>query len=130
MSLPFSKIRITPGRIDDAYTQGHDVISTTTIGILANSNNTIDAYLRGLQIYNDLFEWKLEAYPQKALDLITDLLLPAESLPSSILQKALALGVLRCKIFQSADWISREQWCQLASVSEAKDSPIKSAQIV
>lgn len=73
-------------------------------------------------MYNDLFEWRAEVYSKKALDLKIDLLLATESISSSILHRALSLGVLRCKIFQSADWASSEQRCQLASTSEGSNA--------
>jgi hypothetical protein len=86
-----------------------------TLSIEANSHRTIDAYLSGLQMYNDFFEWKLNEYPQKALDLIIDCFLPAESLPQSTLERGVAVGLIRARVFQSGDWISGKQWVQLAS---------------
>jgi hypothetical protein len=88
-----------------------------TLLIEANSDQTIDAYLGGLQMYNDLFEWRLSEYPQKALDVIIDCFLPAESVPRSILETGVSIGIIRSKIFQSGDWISAKQWIQLASSS-------------
>lgn len=93
------------------------VALVATLSIEANSDQTIDAYLGGLQMYNDLFEWRLDEYPQKALDLIIDCFLPAESVPQSILKNGVSVGLTRSRVFQSGDWISGKQWLQLASTS-------------
>lgn len=93
------------------------VALVATLSIEANSDRTIDAYLGGLQMYNDLFEWRLDEYPQEALDLIIDCFLPAESVPQSILKSGVSAGLIRSRVFQSGDWISGKQWLQLASTS-------------
>ena len=36
------------------------VALVATLSIEANSDRTIDAYLGGLQMYDDLFEWRLD----------------------------------------------------------------------
>lgn len=99
------------------------------LSIEANSDQTIDAYLGGLQMYNELFEWRLSEYPQKALELIIDCFLPAESVPRSILEAGASIGLIRARIFQSGDWISGKQWAQLAS-SSSVDSPLDPVQIL
>lgn len=100
-----------------------------TLSIEANSDQTIDAYFGGLQMYNDLFEWRLSEYPQKALELIIDCFLPAESVPRSILETGVSIGLIRSRIFQSGDWISGKQWAQLAS-SSSVDSPLDREQLL
>lgn len=85
------------------------VALVATLSIEANSDRTIDAYLGGLQMYNDLFEWRLDEYPQEALDLIIDCFLPAESVPQSILKSGVSAGLIRSRVFQSGDWISGKQ---------------------
>lgn len=114
MSTPFARIqtRYEPAAGSDMPENKMGLIAT--LSIEANSDRTIDAYLGGLQIYNDLFEWRLSEYPQKALDLIIDCFLPAESVPHSILAEGVSAGIIRSRLFQSGDWISAKQWIHLA----------------
>ncbi|MBP2838761.1 MULTISPECIES: hypothetical protein [Pseudomonas] len=117
MSTPFARIqsRCEPATASD--TTDNKVALIATLSIEANSDRTIDAYLGGLQMYNDLFEWRLNEYPKKALDFIIDCFLPAESVPQSILEKGVSAGRIRSKLFQTGDWISAKQWIYLASSS-------------
>ncbi|WAB99742.1 hypothetical protein OSW16_08910 [Pseudomonas putida] len=115
MTTPYAHIQTSrepPAGLDPS--QGQSAL-IATLSIEANSDQTIDAYLGGLQMYNDLFEWRLSEYPQKALDVIIDCFLPTESVPRSILETGVSLGIIRSRIFQSGDWISGKQWIQLAS---------------
>ncbi|MCE0962201.1 hypothetical protein [Pseudomonas putida] len=115
MTTPFAHIQTNCETAVEPGTSESKVALIATLSIEANSGETIDAYLGGLQMYNDLFEWKLSDYPQKALDLIIDCFLPAESVPRSILERGVSVGVIRARVFQSGDWISGKQWLGLAS---------------
>lgn len=117
MTTPFVHIKTRHESSTDPNTLESKAALVATLSIEANSEQTIDAYLGGLQMYNDLFEWRLDEYPQKALDLIIDCFLPAESVPQSILKNGVSVGLIRSRVFQSGDWISGKQWLQLASTS-------------
>lgn len=117
MITPFAHIQTRREPSTEPEALETKVALIATLSIEANSDRTIDAYLGGLQMYNDLFEWRLGEYPQKALDLIIDCFLPAESIPQSILERGVSVGLIRSKVFQSGDWISGKQWLQLASTS-------------
>lgn len=117
MSAPFARIQTRRESSEKPIKSESQVTSTATLSMEANSEQTIDAYLGGLELYNDLFEWRLAEYPSKALDFIIDCFLPAESVPQSILKRGASLGTVRARVFQSGDWISRKQWLQLASGS-------------
>ncbi|UFH30043.1 hypothetical protein [Pseudomonas sp. CIP-10] len=121
MTNPFAHIQTQREPAAETHTSESTAALIATLSIEANSRRTIDAYLDGLQMYNDLFEWRLNDYPQKALDLIIDCFLPADSVPQSILQRGVSVGVIRSRIFQSGDWISGKQWVQLASSSSRGD---------
>ncbi|AVX92149.1 hypothetical protein PkP19E3_31245 (plasmid) [Pseudomonas koreensis] len=117
MTIPFAHIKTRCESPSEPHTSESKVALIATLSIEANSDRTIDAYLSGLQMYNDLFEWKLSDYPQKALDYIIDCFLPAESIPESVLERGVSVGTIRSKVFQSGDWISGKQWVRLASTS-------------
>ncbi len=117
MTVPFAHIRTQREPHAPSGTSEGSVALHATISIEANSDSTIEAYLAGLQMFNELFEWRLADYSQKVLDIIIDCFLPAESIPRSLLDKGVAQGTIRSGIFESGDWISRGQWLQLASAS-------------
>ncbi|EKT4532739.1 hypothetical protein ACTJJT_12240 [Pseudomonas sp. 22373] len=123
MTTPFARIQTNRETAVEPGTSESKVALIATLSIEANSGETIDAYLGGLQMYNDLFEWKLSDYPQKALDLIIDCFLPAESVPRSILETGVSVGVVRARVFQSGDWISGKQWVRLASSTGERIDP-------
>ncbi|AXQ50396.1 hypothetical protein ACLPJF_21815 [Pseudomonas vlassakiae] len=125
MTTPFARIQTNRETAVEPGTSESKVALVATLSIEANSGETIDAYLGGLQMYNDLFEWKLSDYPQKALDLIIDCFLPAESVPRSILETGVAVGVIRARVFQSGDWISGKQWMRLASSTGGGIDPVQ-----
>lgn len=120
MTVPFARIRTEPEPHAASGTTEGSVALSASVTIEANSDRTIEAYLGGLQMYNELFEWRLADYPQKVLDILIDCFLPAESIPRSLLDERIAEGTIRCRIFESGDWISRDQWLQLASASSDK----------
>lgn len=123
MTTPFAHIQMNREIVVEPDTSKGKVALIANLSIEANSGKTIDAYLGGLQMYNDLFELKLSDYPQKALDLIIDCFLPAESVPRSILEAGVSVGIMRARIFQSGDWISGEQWMRLASSTGGEIDP-------
>jgi len=114
VATPFARIQIRREPPTESEAPERKATLIATLSIEANSDQTIDRYLGGLQMYNDLFEWRLSEYPQKALDLIIDCFLPAESVPQSILADGVSAGIIRSRLFQSGDWISAKQWMKLA----------------
>lgn len=127
MTLPFARFKIENEVYPSDDEQSVDVRSLAKISIVASSRKTIDSYIFGLEIYNTLFELWQEKYPAETISKIVDFILPAETVPTSIVNEARILGKARCDIFFSGDWINSREWDELAA-ERGTDPEVRSLQ--